>query len=301
MSEKKTAPVLRTLEDDIPELVPFLKPGMKVLDVGCGPGTITLGVAEVVNPGKVVGIDASPGYIDTARELAAQVEHPVNVTFQVGDSHRLDFPDETFDVVFSHTVLHFFLDPVMALKEQRRVTRKGGYVIASGVRDIGEGSYTYPPSPNWDKVKEAWRHYTEAHLMHYRESGKDPVAFLNEQAKSSADSMVCADSKAGRKCLDWFNKAALSELRIEVRGRVEYQGHRLAPPSGFDMLVVEEPTTDDQRFHAEYIRHFVQGMIAGGLLDEVTLERATEEARAWYQDPGAFRFFPEFFAVGRAV
>lgn len=301
MSETKTPPILRTLDSEIPELKPFLKPGMKVLDVGCGPGTITLGVAEAVSPGEVVGIDPSPGYINSAREWAAQVEHPENITFQVGDSHRLDFPDETFDIVYSHTVLHFFLDPVMGLKEQKRVTRQGGYVIASGVRDTAGGSYIYPPSPNWEKVGEAWGRYVDAPLTAYRESGKDPVVFLNERARNSADSMSYTDSQAGRKCLDWFNKAGLSELRIEVRGRVEYQGHRLAPPSAFDGLIAEEPKTEDQRFQAEFIRHFLQRMIADGLLDEETLEHATEEARAWYQDPGAFRFFPEFFAVGKVV
>ena len=300
MSEMKSPIILRTLDSDIPELKPLLKPGMKVLDVGCGPGTITLGVAQAVNPGKVVGIDPSPGYIDNARKWAAQVEHPENITFQVGDSHHLDFPDETFDVVYSHTVMHFFLNPVMCLKEQKRVTKKGGLVIASGVRDIGAGSYIYPPSPNWEKVGEAWRRYADAHLMVYRESGKDPVAFLNEQAKSIIDSMSCCDTQAGRKCLDWFNKAGLSELRIEIRGRVEYLGHRLVPPSSFDMLVVDEPKTEDQRFQAEFIKSFLQRIIAGGFLDEETLKRATEEARAWYKDPGAFRFLPEFFAVGRA-
>ena len=119
--------------------------------------------------------------------------------------------------------------------------------------------------------------------------------------KRSVDSMSCWDTQAGRKCLDWFNKAGLSELRIEIRGRVEYQGHGLVPPSSFDGLIVDEPKTEDQRFQAEFINSFLQRLIAGGLLDEETLKRATEEARAWYKDPGAFRFFPEFFAVGRAV
>lgn len=301
MNTQKSPPVLRTLDSDIPELKPFLKPGMKVLDVGCGPGTITIGVARAVNPGTVVGIDPSPGIIDSARKWAVQVEHPENITFQVGDSHRLDFTDETFDLVYSHTVLHFFLDPVMGLKEQKRVTKEGGFVIASGVRDVGAGSYTYPPCPNWEKVREALRRYIDSHLMAYHESGKDPVAFLNEQAKSFTGSLSYCDTQAGRKCLDWFNKAGLSELRIEIQGRVEYPGHRLAPPNSFDMLVVDEPKTEDQRFQAEIIRDFLQPVIAGGLLDEETLKRVTEEARAWYKDPGAFRFFPEFFAVGRAV
>lgn len=301
MSETRRPPSPRTLDSEIPELKPFLKPGMKVLDVGCGSGTITLEVAKAVNPGTVVGIDPSSGSIDRGRKWAAQVEHPGNITFQVGDSHRLDFPDETFDVVYSNTVLHFFLDPVVGLKEQKRVVKKGGWVIASGVRDLGGGGFIFPPSPNWEKVVESCRRYWDAHLTEYRGSGKDPVAFLAEQSKNFGNSMSYCDGYAGRKCLDWFNKAGLSELRIEIRGRVQYQEHRESPPTAFDFLVVDEPQTDYQRNSAELIRSWLQRIIASGLLDEETLKRATEEARAWYKDPGAFRFFPEFFAAGRVM
>jgi ubiquinone/menaquinone biosynthesis C-methylase UbiE len=71
MSETKEPPHYRTLTTDIPELMPFLKPGMNVLNVGCGYGTITMGVAEIVTPGDVVGLDSGKKYIDEAREWAA--------------------------------------------------------------------------------------------------------------------------------------------------------------------------------------------------------------------------------------
>ena len=158
MSEKENILTERTLESEIPQLESFLKSGMKVLDVGCGPGTITLGVAEAVNPGTVVGIDPRSDFVDMGRKRGALSKHPGNISFQVGDSHRLDFPDETFDVVYSNTVIHFFLDPVLALKEQKRVTKKGGWVIASGVRDWG-GVTVNLPSPNWEKVLEACLHW----------------------------------------------------------------------------------------------------------------------------------------------
>ena len=131
MTQKDTDLSQRALDSDIPELKPFLKPGMKVLDVGCGPGTITLGVAAEINSGTVVGIDPNSRFIDLAQKRGEQVKYPGNISFQVGDSHRLDFKDETFDLVYSNTVIHFFLDPVMALKEQKRVTKKTnpGYLL----------------------------------------------------------------------------------------------------------------------------------------------------------------------------
>ena len=93
----------------------------------------------------------------------------------------------------------------------------------------------------------------------------------------------------------------MSDLRIDIQGRVQYQGHRPAPPTAFDSLIVEEPKTDEQRNSAELIRAGLARIIARGLLDEETLKRATEEARAWYKNPGAFRFFPEFIVAGRVV
>jgi ubiquinone/menaquinone biosynthesis C-methylase UbiE len=95
MNEIKEPPHPRTLDNEIPELIHFLKPGMDVLDIGCGFGTITLGVAEVVKPGKVVGLDPGNKYIDRAREWAAVNPQTDNLTFQVGDSLRLEFPDNT--------------------------------------------------------------------------------------------------------------------------------------------------------------------------------------------------------------
>jgi ubiquinone/menaquinone biosynthesis C-methylase UbiE len=283
----------RRLDAEIPELKKFLKPGLKVLDVGCGPGTITLGVAEAVNPGEVVGIDTAKHRVDEAREGAAKISHPGNITFQVGDSHHLDFPDNTFDVVYSHTVLHFFLEPVMGLKEQKRVARKGGWVIASGVRDT---SFRHPHCPNWEKVFEALHPYWVASLEEYRASGKDPVTFLEEQYKNNPSYTFYYDIHAGRKCVEWFHKAGLTDLRIEIQSRrVKYHGSERMKPSIFDLQYIDEPKSEDQK---QMISRF-QRMIAMGLLDEETLERAKEEVHAWYKDPSAFQYQPEVFAAGR--
>lgn len=298
MNKMQEPPGVRTLDNDVPELKPFLKPGMTVLDVGCGTGTITLGVAEAIKPGKVVGIDRDDR-VDVARNWAAQVAHPGNVTYEVGDSHHLDFPDNTFDVVFSHTVLHFFLEPVMGLKEQKRVTKKGGWVIASGVRDAQAGiTFRHPPCPNWDKVYNAYQRYFVAHLEEYHASGKDPIAFA--QAHDTRG-MLYIDWHAGRKCAEWFHQTGLTDIQIAIQPlRVAYQGHEDMKPRALDLLIWDESASWGEYHYAQDRFSFDhQRMIAMGLLNEETLEGALLEARAWYKDPGAFQFWPEVFAAGK--
>lgn len=107
--------------------LPHLQPGMSLLDCGCGPGTITLGLAEATAPGEVVGIDLEPSMIERANAFASE-RQVANVRFQVADIHELPFPDSSFDAVFTSAVLEHLENPVDALKEIRRVLRPGGLV-----------------------------------------------------------------------------------------------------------------------------------------------------------------------------
>lgn len=119
----------RTAENSAGYLLPHLRPGTSVLDVGCGPGTITIDLAELVAPARVVGLDASPDVIEQARRTA--VERGVrNVEFVVGDAYALGFDADAFDVVHAHQVLQHLARPVEALAEWRRVVRPGGIVAA---------------------------------------------------------------------------------------------------------------------------------------------------------------------------
>jgi ubiquinone/menaquinone biosynthesis C-methylase UbiE len=122
----------RTAVEDAAFLLPYLKPGMRVLDVGCGPGSITIGLAGVVAPGEVVGIDIQAATIERASAAAAEAKAQ-NVHFETGDCYKLPFPDASFDVCFANSVLQHLGDPVAALKEMRRVLRSGGF---AGVRDL---------------------------------------------------------------------------------------------------------------------------------------------------------------------
>ncbi len=106
-------------------LVPHLSEGKSVLDCGCGPGPITLGFAEIVAPGRVVGIDIEPKMIDQANRLAAESGLD-NLEFQVADIYDLPYEDGEFEVVFSSAVTEHLSDPVRALREIHRVTKPGG-------------------------------------------------------------------------------------------------------------------------------------------------------------------------------
>lgn len=136
-------------------LLPRLQVGMRLLDCGCGPGSITLGLAEMVAPGEVVGIDLEPASIEVARKQMA-VQQIANVRFEVANLYTLPFPDASFDVVFSHAVLLHVREPVSALKEMKRVLKRGGLI---GIRnDDGDGSLMAPPDPliaqGWELVAE---------------------------------------------------------------------------------------------------------------------------------------------------
>ena len=294
MAEKKEPPSKRTLVDDVPELKEYLKQGVKVLDVGCGSGTITLGVATAVKPGEVVGVDPSEDRINTARDWAAQATCAGNISFMIGDSHQLDFPDNTFDVVYSHTVTHFFIDPTKALNEQKRVTKKGGWVIASGIRDI---SQRYPACPNWEKVWGAWILFHDSLLKKYQSSGDDPAKHLRQHYELNPNFAYYYDLHAGRKCPEWFSEVGFTDLRISTKVRtLQYQGSDEMKPCVIDILALDDLKDESQK-HVVW-QH--ERMIAEGFLDRETISRAMEEARAWYKNPRAFNYWLLVFAAGRA-
>ncbi|MDI6824040.1 MAG: methyltransferase domain-containing protein [Bacillota bacterium] len=118
-----------------PLLLQFLglTPGMHVLEVGCGPGTLAPYLAEAITPGRVTGVDLDAGFIARARKKAA-LAGVTNVEYVVADAYHLPFPDDTFDAVTSYTTLGVLKDPENALGEMIRVCRPGGTVsVAEGV------------------------------------------------------------------------------------------------------------------------------------------------------------------------
>jgi SAM-dependent methyltransferase len=171
----------RTAENSAGYLLPSLQPGDRVLDVGCGPGTITVDLARLVAPGEVLGIDPVADVVDAARADATGIG---NVRFEVGDVFDLD---GEYDVVHAHQVLQHLADPVGALAAMRRLTRPGGTVA---VRDADYEAMTwYPADPRLDRWLDLYREVA-------RRNGGEP--------------------DAGRFLVAWAHAAGFTEVRASA-------------------------------------------------------------------------------------
>jgi len=133
--------------------MPHLASGVSVLDCGCGPGSITVGIAALVAPGKVTGVDFGSSQIERARSRAANMRI-TNVDFQAADCYSLPFPDSSFDRVFSHALMEHLADPASAAKELFRVLKPGG-VIGVCSPDWG-GFVLAPPSAELSEAISAY-------------------------------------------------------------------------------------------------------------------------------------------------
>jgi len=122
----------RNAERSASFLLPHLRAGMTLLDCGCGPGTITIGLADAVAPGEVVGIDIETHQFSTAMEYTKKTGLS-NIRFQTGDISDLQFADESFDIVFTNAVLMYLSNPASAVREIFRVLKPGGVL---GARDV---------------------------------------------------------------------------------------------------------------------------------------------------------------------
>ncbi len=121
--------------------LPHLRRGMRLLDCGCGMGSITVGLANAVAPGGTIGIDLQPAQVERARALAFE-RNVSNVRFEVASAYTLPFPDDSFDAVFAHTLLLHLGEPLRALGEMKRVLKSGGVV---GIADPDHGAMLREP------------------------------------------------------------------------------------------------------------------------------------------------------------
>ncbi|HEX2911469.1 MAG TPA: class I SAM-dependent methyltransferase [Chloroflexia bacterium] len=129
MYERTTGPLLSRTDAGLIRLA-GIKPGMAVLEAGCGPGRLSIEASKVSGPtGRVCGLDASPEMIDLARTRARKAG--VEVEFTLGVIEKLPYPDETFDVVLSRLVIHHLPGDLkrQGFAEMRRVLKPGGQCL----------------------------------------------------------------------------------------------------------------------------------------------------------------------------
>ncbi|WP_109471312.1 class I SAM-dependent methyltransferase [Ornithinimicrobium cavernae] len=144
----------RTAANSAAYLLPVLERGMRLLDVGCGPGTITLDLAEILAPGQVVGLENVEAPLVAARS-AAQARGDARTQFRTGEALDLPFDDDSFDVVHAHQVLQHLSEPVRALQEMARVCRPGGWVA---VRDADYAAMAWHPElPELEEWRTLYR------------------------------------------------------------------------------------------------------------------------------------------------
>ena len=149
----------RTAQDSAAFLLPHIQPNHTILDVGCGPGTITADLAALAPQGKVIGGDAVEAVLEQAKEFASS-RGLSNAFFEKVDANALPFPDDSFDIVFAHQVLQHVKNPVGILKEMRRVAKPGGIVAA---RDADYKSFAwYPETPEISRWAELYQKVARA-------------------------------------------------------------------------------------------------------------------------------------------
>ncbi|WP_394752581.1 class I SAM-dependent methyltransferase [Crenothrix sp.] len=138
---------------------PYLTAGLSVLDCGCGPGSMTLDIAELVSPGTVSGIDYSPIQIEQAL-LLQQQRGITNASFTTGSAYQLPFDDEQFDVVFAHAVLYHLQQPEQVLAEFRRVLKPDGLVALRDACHTGDMMMPWNTdlAAAWDTINKVFCH-----------------------------------------------------------------------------------------------------------------------------------------------
>lgn len=171
----------RTVANSAAYLLPWLHAGKRLLDVGCGPGTLTADLARHVSPGQVVGVDMVDAVVAEAAEYA-HAQGVANVEFRTGDFR--DLPDSGFDIVHAHQVLQHLQDPVGALRAMAARARPGGVVAA---RDGDYSGFVWAPA---DSGLDAWR------------------AIYHEVTRRNG-----AEPDAGRHLLGWARQAGLHDAR----------------------------------------------------------------------------------------
>ncbi|GAB3815842.1 class I SAM-dependent methyltransferase [Kribbella italica] len=251
----------RTAANSAGYLLPRLRPGLSLLDVGAGPGTITAELAALVAPGRTTALEANESALDITRAtfaerglaprapgdvVAGSAGSPaIEVDFVVGDVHRLDLPDDSYDVVHAHQVLQHVADPVQALREMRRVCKPGGIVAA---RDSDYHAFTwYPELPELDEWMELYQRLARANQ---------------------------GEPDAGRRLLSWAREAGFEQVE--------------ATASNWTFANVEDRDWWGGMWADRVLQSAMADQARASGVPEAALERISAAWRAWAAAPDGF-------------
>jgi len=240
---------------------PQLRAGMRLIDCGCGPGSITVDLAQAVAPGDAIGIDLRADALTQGRTLARE-RGIANLAFQAASVYQLPYADDSFDAAFACAVLQHLSAPVAALREIRRVLRPGGVVgIVDGSSTI---TFRYPTSP----LLEAWDKLRVLQREHNTERSSDALqlrALLREAgfARTQASGQMATEAGPPAGSLEETRRVAEDHL-IRLRG------------------VLGELA------------------VAQGWATRAELEQMAKALIAWGEAPDAFYARPSFTAIGWA-
>ena len=209
----------RTADTSAAFLVPHLQAGIRLLDCGCGPGSVTVGLAARVAPGEAIGLDLQPAHLDRARALASE-KGISNLRFELGSVYDLPCPDASVDVVFAHTLVMHLAEPLRALKEMRRVLKPGGLV---GIADDDMQTMLWEPmTPLLSEVQRIFRLVVEHHggdvyrARHHRQLMRD-AGFARTIAGTSLGTMgVYGTEEDTRGYAAWFVEQLSTASFIEL-------------------------------------------------------------------------------------
>jgi SAM-dependent methyltransferase len=242
-------------------LAPQLQAGMRLIDCGCGPGSITLDLAQAVAPGETIGIDLREDFLGHGRGLARE-RGIANVQFQTASVYQLPYADGAFDAAFSCAVLQHLAAPLLALKEMRRVLKPGGVIgIVDGSSTM---TFRYPTNPlleAWDKLRALQREHN-----------------------------------TGRPAEELQLRVLLREAgfaRTQASGRLTTEA---GPPAGSLEETRKHARNDLIRLHGV----LGELAVAQGWATRMELEQMAKALIAWGEDLDAFFARPAFTAIGWA-
>jgi ubiquinone/menaquinone biosynthesis C-methylase UbiE len=201
-----------------------IKPDMKIVDVGCGTGSVSFMISPIVGErGVVVGVDSNQHAINYCNEIA-RGNAILNTKFMLADAMNLDFESHTFDIAYSRFLFQHIKKPKKALREMVRITKRGGTVMVEDC-DL----FTWLVYPKNESVSKLWHWYESIQV----ERGTDPeigrklyAMFLDEGLEPSVD--VYSKSVYLNRSVFWKSITAVlekingEELKSLIRGIEEF-------------------------------------------------------------------------------